>query len=52
MNHYISTQLMIISIESKKTITQRNGELLILYKMKCWSEDLMIDIEIWNQEIK
>jgi hypothetical protein len=29
----------------------KNGENLILYKLKCFADGLIINIEIWNREI-
>ena len=49
-NKYVSAQLKVIFIEPKQTVV-KNGENLILYKLKCFADDLIINIEIWNREI-
>ena len=42
--------MKVIEIEPKQTV-MKNGEELILYKMKCFSDSLLVQINIWNKEI-
>ena len=49
-NRYVSAQLKVISITPKQTVN-KNGENLVLYKLKCFADDLILNIEIWNREM-
>jgi hypothetical protein len=40
--------MQVLSVERKQTVN-KSGEVSILYKLRCFADNLMIDIEIWNQ---